>query len=409
MKIHPAAWSLFLLLATGIVAAAYVGFQPRASSAPNLRVPTTNNETFALSDQRGQIVVLDFFQIWCESCAIVEKEIHSRIDAWNQSGVRVVSVGVAPANTLDDLRTYQAEHNLTWTVASDTDRAVEKFSVIGLPTVAVVDGAGHLVFHRSGPVTASQLDAVIAQTQAQARAPVAVAKYSLWGLAAVAGIASFFSPCAIGLLPGYVAHAVRFSGPTGQRAPLRRAAAWGALAATGLLLVFLGLGGLAYAFGQAAGPFLRALGPFVGALFILVGVLLLVRPYSLVLQRVFSPLTQLSGSTAPSAQGGGASYFLYGIGYGAGAAGCTAPVLLNLVALAWTAGPTMGLALIVVYGGTAALLMTVLTVVVAGGRTAVAPWIQRHAHHVEVASALFFVGAGAFLLWFAWRAGTLTF
>lgn len=405
MKVHPAVWSLFLLLAVGIVGGAFYAFRPTTSTTPSYAVPTTDGGRFDLATERGHVVVLDFFNIYCESCAIVEKDLEALRPSWNASEVRVVSVGVAPANSLEELRAYARQHNLTWTVAQDTDSGVEKFGVVGLPTLAVIDPSGAIVFHQGGLPGREKIADVVASAAASRAAPTAFAQYPLALLAVVAAVASFFSPCAIGLLPGYVAHTVRFA-PGGNARPMARAASLGGLAALGLLLVFLGVGGLAYAFGQAVGPYVKWLAPFMGGVFVLVGGLLLLRPYSLFLQRMFAPLTQMSGDAQGESRA--LSYFLYGLGYGAGAAGCTAPVLLSIAALAASAGPLVGAGLVLLYGLTAALLMAVLTVVVAGGRTSVATWIRRHAHKVEVASSLFFVAAGVFLLWYAWRAGTIT-
>lgn len=404
MKIHPAAWSLFLLLATGIVAAGFYAAQPRAETTPPLTVPTTGNETFTLAAEHGRVVVLDFFQIWCESCLIVERDLQELAAEWNASEVRIVSVGVEPANGLDELRTYQSEHNLTWTVASDTDGAVEKFGVFALPTLVIVDPDGAIVYHKAGIAGADEIRTTVANAIAREEARVEYVQYSLGALAVTAGVASFFSPCAVGLMPGYVGHAVRSLGP----ARYGRALALGGMAALGLLLVFLGIGGLAVVFGQALTPYITWLAPLMGFVFILAGLLLLVRPYSLGLQRVFRPLTDMPA--ADDAEGRATrplGFFLYGVGYGAGAAGCTAPILLNLVALGAVAGPATGVKLLALYAGTAALLMAVLTLVIAGGRESVGNLIRKHAHKVEVASALLFVGAGVFLLWFAERAGTL--
>jgi len=398
VKVHPAAWSLFLLLAVGIAAAGFYAAQPRTDVAPPYRATTTHGTSFDLEAERGKILVLDFFNIYCESCAILEKDLSALQPQWNESDVRIVSIGVEPANSIEDLSTYEAKHNLTWTVVSDTDGALEKFGVVALPTLAVVDRDGTIVFHAGGLPGRATMTRVVEQAVAGTATTDPYTNYPLWALAMVAAVASFFSPCAIGLLPGYVAHTVRFHG--GRSA--RRVAGLGGLAALGLLLVFLGIGGLAFAFGRAVSPFVPWLAPLIGLVFVAVGLLLLFRPYSLFLQRVFSPLTQVSEGGR-----GGVSYFLYGLGYGAGAAGCTAPVLLSLVALAGGTNAATALLTLVLYAVTAAALMAILTVVVASGREGLGRWIVRHAHKVEVVSALIFVGAGVFLLWFAMRAGTL--
>lgn len=406
MKLHPATWSLFLLLATGLVAAAFYALQPRAEGTPDLVLPTTDNETFVLSEQQGTVVLLDFFQIACDSCKILERELEKASASWNASQVRIVSIGLEPDNSLEDLAQYKAKHNLTWTVARDADNGMQKFGVFAVPAFFILNARGDVVFSHTGigSLNQAKIEAEVARTLAQDRAPVQLARYSLWGLAVVAAVAAFFAPCAIGLLPAYVAHTVRFPGP-GKHRPWRRAASLGLLAALGLLLVFLAIGGLAVALGASVSPYVPWLGPVVGVALALVGLLLLLRPYSLTLQRIFSPLTQIT-ATAPG-RAPHVAYFLYGVGYGAGAAGCTAPVIINLFILAAGVGSRAAITVVFLYAVTAALLMVVLTLVVAGGRQGLARWIQRHARHVEVASALFYILGGLFLWWYAGRAGAL--
>lgn len=406
MKLHPASWSLFLLLAAGIVAAGFYWSQPRSSGTPDYASPTLEGETFDVKAQEGRVVVLDIFNVLCESCTLLEKELKTLHAQWDPENVVLASIGAGLPNSAEELADYRTEHGLNWTVVRDTDGAVEKFSAIGFPTLVILDPNGEIVFQRSGLATAAEINKTVSQALALETAPVEFARYSVWGLAIVGAVASFFSPCAVGLLPGYVGHTVRFQGAA-EGGRLRRAAELGLIAAAGLLIVFLGIGALAYVFEETIAPYVPWMGPLVGILFVGVGFLLLVRPYSAFLQRVFSPLTAAPG--AAGASRGRLGYFLYGIGYGAGSAGCTAPVLLGLVGLAYQSGPQAGLGVILLWAVTASLLMAVLTIIVAGGRAGVAVWIRRNAKKVETASALLFIGAGLFLVWFAWRVGTLAF
>lgn len=407
MKFDAPLASVLLLLALGGLAAAYYARPVPAPETPALVLPTTDNETFDLFAERGHVVVLDFFQVWCESCVILEDELKTVHAASNESEVRIVSVGLPDDNSLEQLRAYQEQHGINWTVARGGSDLVNTFDIIGFPTLVIVDPAGRITHHRGGLADAGAIQRLIGESRTGDSPVAEYPQYSLVGLALAGSLAAFFSPCAVGLLPGYVGHALR-AGAAHGRHPVLHGTYMGALAALGLLLVFLGIGGLAFAFGRAIAPWVTFLGPLIGILLILVGALLLVRPYSAFLQRFFSPLTGWA-ARAGEARPGARSYFVYGMGYGAAAAGCTAPILLNLVALAATSGPSAGLGVVLAYAGGAAALLAAVTIIVAGAQRGAADWIRRNANKIETLSALLFIAAGAYLVWFAWRAGTLSF
>lgn len=409
MKIHPAAWSLFLLLAVGLVGLGTFALRTGTTTAPPFSVPTTEGQTFDLEAHRGRVVVVDFFATYCADCQIIEQRLKAVQARWGADNVTILSLGVAPHETMEELRAYAAEHEIPWTVARDEDHVGDRYGVFELGRVVIVDPTGDVVYAKAGSfqITQASIEEAVDDALAETRAPVRLAEYSVWGLAAVAAVASFFSPCAIGLLPGYVAHTVR-SQTAGGKASMTGAARMGLLAALGLLLVFLGIGGLTLLLGRTLTRFVPWFGPLIGLVLLVVGVLLLVRPYSLRLQQVFSPLTQLTTGAGEPARGG-LNYFLYGMGYGAGASGCTAPILLSLVATAAAFGPATALGALGLYAVTAAALMVVVTLVLAGTGQGTAHWLQQRSRFVETLSALLFLGGGLFLLWYAWRAGTLPF
>ncbi len=130
-------------------------------------------------------------------------------------------------------------------------------------------------------------------------------------LAFLAGMASFFSPCAFALLPGYISY---YIGLTSSRA-----AYTGILAAAGILTFYLAIGLLVYLLGSAVSPYLRYFKPGVGIVFIFLGTML-----------YYSYTARFPGIPLPAPKGD-AAFFLFGAAYAATAVGCTLPVFLALV------------------------------------------------------------------------------
>ncbi len=177
-------------------------------------------------------------------------------------------------------------------------------------------------------------------------------------LAVGAGIATFFSPCAYPLLPGYVAFAV--SRPDGSGPSLSQSLARGLVAGSGIVLALSVLSGVAFWAGTQVIGHLTVLEPLVGILLIGLGVSVLVD---------WSPPVAIS---LPARRRSLAGFGLFGFGYGIAAVGCVAPVFVTVIATAFTSPGINGLAIVGTYVAVVAGLMVSLTVatgigVLAGG------------------------------------------
>lgn len=158
------------------------------------------------------------------------------------------------------------------------------------------------------------------------------------GVAAAAGAATFFSPCAYALLPGYVGYYVA-STETDQP-PLGGAILRGLAAVAGVLAVFLALGVVAAAVGQTLEPVFPALEAAVGLVLIGLGGLLAAgRSFEIPVQ-LPERSTTLAGFAA------------FGALYALAAAGCVAPLFLAVTFQSLTLPPA----------GTAAVFLTYATV-----------------------------------------------
>ncbi|MDZ7729869.1 MAG: cytochrome c biogenesis protein CcdA [Natrialbaceae archaeon] len=188
------------------------------------------------------------------------------------------------------------------------------------------------------------------------------------GFALAAGLATFFSPCAYPLLPGYVAFYVeQTEGDTNLEGALSR----GLLAGAGVVLTLGILIGLAYWIGSSVLQNVVRLEPVIGVLLILFGILVLVNraPWiSLALPKRRASLT---------------GFGIFGAGYAAAAAGCVAPIFLGLVANALSLSSTEAAAVLGLYVATVVVLMVSLTVATGVGLQAGASRLDPYSHRLE--------------------------
>jgi cytochrome c-type biogenesis protein len=180
------------------------------------------------------------------------------------------------------------------------------------------------------------------------------------GFAFGLGTATFFAPCALPLLPGYVAFFLGDDEEVGERLSWRLARAVGISLTTslGFLVVYGLLAAVVFAIGTQALGSISILELVVGAILIVIGL------YMASGRKLSAPVTiQL-----PERRRGVAGYFAFGVVYAAAAAGCTAGLFIALVGIALPAGAVGGLALVGAYAAGMAVLLTVVTVLSALGR-----------------------------------------
>ena len=205
--------------------------------------------------------------------------------------------------------------------------------------------------------------------------------------ALTAGVATFFSPCAYPLLPGYVGFYV--NSVDAENASVAGAGVRGAAAAVGVLLTFALLGGATAWVGHETLSGITVFETLVGGLLVVFGFLVaLGRAPSLTL-----PL--------PKRRTGVLGFGLFGAGYALAGAGCVAPVFLAVVARAITLPTEAAVAVLGVYAGTVAVLMTATTVATGVGLVSNANRVMTHAGLLKRLAGVAMAAAGVGQLYLA--------
>lgn len=174
------------------------------------------------------------------------------------------------------------------------------------------------------------------------------------GFAFLAGVATFFAPCAFPLLPGYVAY---FLGRDDGDPPLRRAAVVGGTTVVGFFLVYGLLAGTVLAVGAGALRDIALLEPVIGAGLVAMG-----------LATVAGWTPAATHVRLPERRRSLAGYLGFGVVYALAAAGCTAPVFVAVALLALGNGPAAAVVTLGAYAAGMAVTMLLVTGLSAVGR-----------------------------------------
>jgi len=202
-----------------------------------------------------------------------------------------------------------------------------------------------------------------------------------------AGIATFFSPCVVALLPGYVSYYV--ATVDGESAPLSGSVARGVAASGGALGTFAVLSAVALVAGTALERLLPIVEPLVGVLLIAMG--------GLVIWKGALSLTVALPRRRSSVLGFG----FFGAVYALAATACVLPLFLSVtvVSLDLAVGGTA--LVLAAYAVGFAVLMLASTVAVAVGQEAVLDRFTGHAGTLTRVAGVVLVLAGFAQLYLA--------
>lgn len=144
------AGSVVLLL--GIVSIiAVIGLQfarqnaiaPRNGPAPDFTLDLYGGGTFTLSEQRGRIIVVNFWGSWCAPCRDEAPDLQAAHDRFAEHGVMVVGVGFR--DTERAARQFIDELAITYPNGNDTGlKITEDYHVSGAPETYIIDRDGNI-------------------------------------------------------------------------------------------------------------------------------------------------------------------------------------------------------------------------------------------------------------------------
>jgi cytochrome c-type biogenesis protein len=397
-----------LILVVALIVVAITVMSPKTSTAPDFTITSIDGETITLSSYRNnRVVLLDFMSIPCSGCRIVANNLKEIAPSFGND-LQAISIDVWQTDTESALISYRDAEQIPWLVARDTDSLITKYKAEEIPKVVLVDKSGGInwVYNPTGGFDPTaqkeemrrQISAAISGTGGSAT----VAQVSVYSLAILAAVGSFFSPCSFPLLPGYMAYYLGLDAGSKQKPSTRTAAGRGFLAALGMIVVYGIIAVIVFAIGYSAAAFVSSLGLYVGIILIALGALTLT---PLQYHKLVEPFRKLRQRILPSKEGKemgiGPKMFVYGVGYGAAGFACVAPPFIAAILNASIYGNIMfGVLVLVIYSAIVIALMIAITVLLSEAGQAAVKKMNRYVNVIKKISGIALIIAGIYLVWF---------
>ncbi len=201
-----------ILLLTSSVSVAYAQDGPK--TYPNYRAYDYDGNTVRLSDLEGQVVLLNVWATWCMECLEEMPYLNELNKEYSQSGLKTLSVSIDTLSP-DIVKEFADDMGMTTEIWYDPrNNATREFRMMGPPITLLINGNGELIHEWKGPIfegTDVELRiegalGIVAEESSQQQ----IEEFELSqmdqisiGVAFVAGILSFLSPCVLPLIPAY--------------------------------------------------------------------------------------------------------------------------------------------------------------------------------------------------------------
>lgn len=159
---------VFLLVCAVIILFALLSGRGKAriikegDAAPSFTLQTTKQETFALSDYRGKVVLVHFWATWCPPCVEELPQLEKLYRSLQGKDLEILAVSVDD-NADRSVTPFLAKHKVSFPVLFDPGGVVaRKYGTIKFPETYVLDRSGMVRFKVIGPLEWTSQDTTTA-------------------------------------------------------------------------------------------------------------------------------------------------------------------------------------------------------------------------------------------------------
>lgn len=128
--------------------------------APDFTLKDTAGGTVSLSQYRGRVILLDFWQTWCVPCVEAIPRLTSLQEKYRAQGLVILGItDRLNAEGLATLRRFAAEYRINYPLLIDErGTTTARYSILGYPHTYLIDRGGRVTLDRHGAISGEELE-----------------------------------------------------------------------------------------------------------------------------------------------------------------------------------------------------------------------------------------------------------
>ncbi|HSX51951.1 MAG TPA: TlpA disulfide reductase family protein [Cellvibrio sp.] len=131
------------------LAASAFALSASAEQAPDFTLQSSTGDNVRLAEQRGQVVMLNFWASWCGPCRTEMPLLDEMSKRYSAAGFVLYGVNVEEDNT--DAKKLIKDLGVTFPILYDTEsKASSLYNVDAMPTTVVIDKKGEIRYVNRG-------------------------------------------------------------------------------------------------------------------------------------------------------------------------------------------------------------------------------------------------------------------
>jgi thiol-disulfide isomerase/thioredoxin len=130
------------------------------SMMPAYKAEGLDGSVFDLSAERGNVVLINLWATWCGPCRFEIPQLQNLHNEYAARRFKVIGVSVDEGTTAPaDVRVFMTEQKMTYPVVLDREgHLANLFQTTVLPTSAIIDRTGRIVWKHVGIVSAGDAE-----------------------------------------------------------------------------------------------------------------------------------------------------------------------------------------------------------------------------------------------------------
>lgn len=131
-------YTFVLFFATPLYAAPRIG-----QNAPSFKVITTAGLPLTLESYGGQVLIIDFFAVWCQPCRLSIPHLLEMQSKFGRQGLQILGIN-ADEQGEKLLNGFIDKQKIVYPIALASDNLLSDYSVRAVPVMYIVDKKGKI-------------------------------------------------------------------------------------------------------------------------------------------------------------------------------------------------------------------------------------------------------------------------